>query len=173
MEDITVIITAHANAEQLEQAIQRVKKQSRQPKQIIAMYSDLEPKVLHEDLVFVKQKNMKDWGHTKREMGIKLAYGQYLLFWNADDIYDDTFLTQFMYQAKQTKADFVYGDFETKGRKIRAQLQHGKITSGCYIVKTEIAKKAGYPHRVYEGDWLFIKDCLTYCNQIDYKPGIL
>ena len=106
----------------------------------------------------VDDKN--DWGHHKRKTGLEWAKPKGKIgFFNDDDEYDPTYIEKMTAH----KEDLVYCDFTThlyNNDKVDSTLDHGKCTSGNFVVNSKKAKEVGYNHLVYHADWLFIKELL-------------
>ena len=53
------------------------------------------------------------------------------------------------------------------------RFQLGSSTSGNYIAKVDVARKAGYTDRHYEADGTFINRIAAVAQSIKFLPGIL
>lgn len=163
---VTAIVTGHQDGQQLAECLRKLEKQTRKPDEILVYYScipDLSiPKRLYTRLI--ECENYGDWGHRKRQRGVLEAKSEFLFFVNADDSYDPTFIEK-LYLPEY---DFIYCNFDSKNaRNCNAALHMGAMTSGCYLVRSQLARKAGYTSvREYHADWLFIRDIL------DLEPKI-
>ena len=178
---ISVIITCHDNYEGLLNALDQAEKQRLQPYEIIAICSDLKisEKQADElvdrcDLIF--QDNHNDWGHEKRAMGVELAMGDYLCFFNDDDFYSSKYLSTLAEYAEFDGADIVGCDFishlTNEGPNMTMPAV-GHITSGNFIVRTSLAKEVGYKHRIYEADGMFIEDLMAKGARFVRVPKVL
>lgn len=165
----SAIITSHDNYEGLIHMLGQLERQTLPPWEIIAIASDLKVNEQQaDDLVdrcdLIVQPNRNDWGHEKRAMGVELALGDYLAFFNDDDEYSPAYLEKLAQEAEATGADIVACRWVSHlGAPDLAYLPEpriGGITSGNFIVRTDIAKKAGYNGRQYEADGQFIEDCM-------------
>jgi len=168
---ITAVITAHGSWTEVQKAVIGMIQQTRKPNKIIVYFSGIAEDIEgeHKGIQYVRCEDKKDWGHDKRAQGLEECDTDYLVFVNADDDYDQQFIQEFMDCAEETDGDFIYGNFRShlfKGSEINAGLACGRITSGCYIVKTSKAKEAGYNSRRYEADWDFIKGVIDISESV-------
>lgn len=155
---ITAVITAHRAERELSAMMDWF---------IVQPFQDVEKIVLVSDMAvrdypnFYRCPNRDDWGHEKRSLGLFLAKGDYVAFFNTDDEYEDTYLTE-MVAATEDGTDLVYCDFYSHlfGGIRKSEPRMQAITSGNFLVKRELAQRVGYNHRVYEADGLFIEDIM-------------
>lgn len=168
----TAIVTAHN--QDPSRIIGNLIYQTRKPDQIIVLYSgDIgDVGLLGEDfpsILFVPTENRNDWGHEKRALGVGLADGDTLGFFNADDSYDTTYLERMLTHIEDG-ADAVYCAWN----KIpRCSFEPGSSTSGNFIVRTDIARRAGYTDRHYEADGTFIDRVRNLASRVDRVHAIL
>ena len=113
-----------------------------------------------------------DFGHSLRELGIALADTPFLLFTNDDNYYVPRFLELMFARIKQRKLDVLmcnmihshenpggrdqrgYNLFITRPRKLSVDI-------GCFIVRTEYARRAGFRDKTHDGDGTFFEDILA------------
>lgn len=175
----TAIVTAHKQEKELRNMMIQLKSQQFEGMEVLVYYSDMEIKGIPTydmNVSFIKCPNKNDWGHEKRAMGLKKASGEFLCFFNADDEYLPQFVNTMLANAIHQQKQFVYCDFRSRhfgGNICKAALQCGRITSGCYIVETELAQKAGYNSRRYEADWDFIEGVLKENPETLHVPMVL
>lgn len=150
---ISCIVTVHDNREGLDRLLAQIVAQTRQPDEVIIIASDTDTTGLEA----VIDENRNDWGHEKRAKGLALAKSDYVCFMNADDEYAPEFIEEMMLDY-----DLVYCNFTSRLFKdvVVSKPVLGSITSGNFIVRTELAQRVGYNHRVYEADGLFIQDIM-------------
>lgn len=171
--NIAVVVTAHGNAGELNTILENMRHQTHRPFEVIVMASCISRSEL--DAVFEKYKKVfrylwihededrHDWGHEKRSKGLqKVKHGKYLTFVNADDEYAPDFFDRLLDKHAEEPADIIYCNFHSHltGSIINSYPNHGAITSGNFMIRTSLAKRIGWNHRVYEGDWEFINDCM-------------
>jgi hypothetical protein len=161
---LTVIITSHKNPEGLKRIIENLNRQTRQPDEVIITYSDQECGII-KGYKYVEDINRNDWGHEKRAKGLELATQEYITWWNSDDSYEDTFIEKML-----TGNDVTYCAWSGNHKP---QFHLGSSTSGNFIVKTEIARKAGYNSRAYEADGILINDISNLTKDIHYIDEVL
>lgn len=161
---LTVVITSHKNKEGLDAIIQNLQDQTRQPDEVIIIYSEQECGII-KGYKYIEDINRNDWGHEKRAKGLELATQEYITWWNSDDSYDNTFIEKML-----TGNDATYCSWNGNQNP---QFHLGSSTSGNFIVKTEIARKAGYNSRAYEADGILINDIAKQTNDIHFVNELL
>lgn len=172
MATFTAIVTAHADAAGMEYTIRALLAQSRKPDEIIVLASDIDCSVARErypEVRFYKEPNLNDWGHDKRAKGLDMATSDYTGWFNHDDSYDPHYIAEMMWQA-ELGHDVVYCGWS---KKSNPEFKLASSTSGNYIVKRDVALKAGYTDRHYEADGTFIDRIASITNSIKFLPGTL
>jgi len=172
MATFTAIVTAHADAAGMERTVRSLLDQSRKPDEIIVLASDIDCSVArerHPGITFYEESNLNDWGHDKRAKGLDLATSDYAGWFNHDDSYDPHYIAEMMWQA-ELGHDVVYCGWS---KASTPQFALGSSTSGNYIVKVKVARKAGYTDRHYEADGTFINRIAATTNSIKFLPGTL
>src|SRR5258708_36935556 len=159
---VTCVITSHKDPARM---IQNMMKQDYSAKQLVVVGSNLDKELKREFPLcnFMDVPNRKDWGYTKRGIGLALGEGEYVCFCNEDDIYNQLFLTKLVGAIKKEKVDMAYcvwRDRDIGLKAARAVLQKSGMTSGNFVVKTELAQSVGWRGREYAADWDFIKSLL-------------
>ena len=160
----TAVVTSHDNPEGLEYTLENLSRQSRLSDEALVYIS---PEIVLEadaalpfapvNIANVRPRvrwvpDRQDWGHEKRAMGLAEARGDYVGFFNDDDMYDLTYIEKMM-AAAEAGADVVYCDWSG----IRdCTFCLGSSTSGNYIVRAELGRWVGYTDRHYEADGTFI-----------------
>lgn len=120
-----------------------------------------------------------DYGHSLRAIGIERADTEFLLITNDDNYYVPEFL-RLMFEEIHAKhldmllCDMVhshlkvaagnmsytadqYGYFPTAPRKFMVDI-------GCFIVRTELARRVGFRDKSFVGDGTFVEDILEACG---------
>lgn len=156
----TAIVTSHENPRGLRAILGNLRYQTRPPDEILVFYSDT-PDVarLREDFsecIFIEDENRNDWGHHKRSLGVAMARGEYLGFFNDDDSYHNDYIAKML----GVSGDVVFCDWSGIAN---CQFRPGLSTSGNFIVRTDLARKARYTGRHYEADGQFI-DAINSLN---------
>lgn len=156
---VSIIITAHKNAEQLENILDQAYSQTRKPDEVIVLASEIDIEHTRGSLVILSP-NRNDWGHEKRAKGLEEVTSDYFTFWNADDEYEPTFLEELT----KYDEDLIYCNYHSHlmKRVVKPTLSVGSMTSGNYLMKTDIANKTGYNHRHYEADGKFIEEAMEH-----------
>ena len=146
--------------------------QSRKPDEIIVLASDIDLEEIrkkHTGVTFYAEPNLNDWGHDKRAKGLDLATCDYIGWFNHDDSYDPHYIAEMMWLA-ELGSDVVYCGWN---KNYKPFFTLGQSTSGNYIVKVEVARKAGYTDRHYEADGTFINRLAALGGKIEFLPKLL
>lgn len=131
-------------------------------------------------------KQSESVGHHTRAPGIEAAHGDWIVLTNADNLFVSGFLDRVVTSITDEIGlifwDCVHnawrwgtkgGDGKTHG----CQLKRGSIDLSCVAVRSEIAKKVGFPWRDYESDYDYISHCARECDklglEIHHIPEIL
>ena len=134
--------------------------QTRKPDQIAVLVSGTDPAVvaeLREDfpgVTFHVREDRDDWGHEKRAEGRFIATGDFMGFFNDDDSYDLTYIEKLLNATEDGFYDVAYVGWNSIPY---CEFRTHHSTSGNYIVRTSIARRADYEHRVYDSDGKFIE----------------
>jgi hypothetical protein len=154
---LTAIVTSHANERGLRSILGNLLYQTCPPDEILAFCSDTPDLLrLREDfpsVLFAGCENENDWGHAKRALGVVMAQGEWLGFFNDDDEYANDYIEKML--AAGGDNDVVYCAWNEQPL---CHFHLGSSTSGNFIIRTELAQRVGYRHRAYEADGLFIED---------------
>ena len=146
--------------------------QSRKPDEVIVLASEIdleEARKRYTGATFYAEPNLSDWGHAKRAKGLDLATSDYIGWFNHDDSYDPHYIAEMMWQA-ELGHDVVYCGWS---KNATPSFSLGSSTSGNYIVKVDVARKAGYTDRHYEADGTFINRIAAVTQSIKFLPGTL
>lgn len=162
----SAIVVSHANDTGLRKMLGNLIYQTRPPDEIIVLVSDPQDFArLVEDFPQVEfhlEQNRNDWGHDKRAKGLALATEEYLGFFNDDDSYARDYLEKMLAPG----TDVAYCNWEGPGYSGAGSFSIGTSTSGNFIVRTDLADRAGYDSRVYHADGLFIEAVKTLSPSI-------
>lgn len=137
-------------------------------------FNDSRIKILNTD------KHYNDWGHTPREFALEhlSPESELLVFTGADNYYIPKFLYYMVNCFSDTRIVGAYCNClhnYWEWAIINTRLTFGSIDCGCFMVRTKVAKKIGWKHRVHEADWMFIQNIMrTYGrNSISKVPKTL
>jgi len=139
--------------------------QSRKPDEIIVLASDIdleEARKRYTGVTFYSEPNLSDWGHDKRAKGLDLATSDYAGWFNHDDSYDPHYIAEMMWQAELGN-DVVYCGWS---KAATPEFRSGSSTSGNYIAKVEVARRAGYTDRHYAQSIKFLPGTLYFHNEV-------
>lgn len=157
MTSFTAVVTSHANERGLRHMLGILRYQTRPPDETLAFCSDTVGLArLREDFPeaeFLERPNRDDWGHEKRAEGIERAACRWVGFFNDDDSYTRGYLERMLNAADIGNVGAVWCDWPGH-EGCPFALNHS--TSGNFIVRTDVAREAGYTDRVYHADGLFI-----------------
>jgi len=115
--------------------------------------------------VMKTDKRYNDVGHTPRSYGLTRVSekSDLIVFTGADNYYIPKFLEYMVLPFTNSKVLGAYCNCLHNywdWNLINTRLVFGSIDCGCFMVRTPIARKIGWKHRVHEADWLFIKEML-------------
>jgi len=172
----TAVVTAHD--EDVANILDNLEQQTQRPDEVLLFWSgnsghrgrplfwDDQIGMIDTDLALraIKQPNKNDWGHDKRDRGLKLAQGDYIGFFNADDRYAENYIGTMMKAAERDRAGLVYCFWHPMGPCIAAL---GSSTSGNFIVHRDVAAEAGgWTSRRYEADGDFIEEAVRASQRL-------
>ncbi len=129
---------------------------------------------------FVSQDNLRisyectkvrhnDFGHSLRDRGLKSVSGNYVLITNGDNYYVPRFVELVSKSIIETEADVVMFDMvhshnNPGGRKLppysyfQTRYRRRSIDIGAAVVRSELAKKAGFRDKTHDGDATYFED---------------
>ena len=172
---VSVVIPCYNDAEYIEQSINSALKQFYDPIEIIvvddgsnaatkAVLKKLEPKITK----LITQENQGQ--STARNVGIKVANGEYILVLDSDDFFEPTFAEKALQRFKEDKeikiiisyvkrlllndkSDF----FKPNGGRIEHFLKYNGATGSAMFKKKDWQKVGGYDEAMRQGfeDWEF------------------
>ncbi len=137
---ITVALIGHADKTLLLDAIERVKSQTVQPDQLLVMTSGMSI-----DSGWIATPDLKDFGYFKRALALGGAWGDWITWWNFDDVYHPQTLEKAL--SCTESADVVYWRMHGK-KSATANFGFGfdgcKSSVGNWMVRTQSAREVGY-----------------------------
>ncbi|SPE20564.1 hypothetical protein SBBP1_1150006 [Burkholderiales bacterium] len=116
-----------------------------------------------------------DYGHTLRDLGLQSAHGDYVLLTNGDNYYVPKCVEYLTEAAQQSGADVLLFDMihshdRPGGRPMPAysyfqtQFSRLNIDIGAALVRTAIARAAGFRDRTHDGDASYFEDVARVNN---------
>lgn len=102
-----------------------------------------------------------DWGHTPRNYGLEQATEEWTIMTGEDNYYVPTFVDNMLRMGKDTHFVFclmVHNWVDDNYIPIDCKVEYGKIDIGCFMVKTNMAKKLKLDTKINQADWFFIED---------------
>ena len=125
-------------------------------------------------------------GHHTRAPAIEVANGDWIVLTNSDNLFVsgwlDRLVTTITPELGLIFWDCVHNAWRWSnkggdGKHPGCQLKRGSIDLSCVAVRSEIAKKVGFPFRDYQGDYNYIATCARECDKrglkIHHIPEIL
>ena len=109
----------------------------------------------------VLDKRYNDWGHTPRNYGVEHATSEWVIMTGEDNYYCPEFVDQMLQQCNGQHfvyCDMVHNWMNKEYVPIKAKLELGFIDIGCYMVKTNMAKKIKLNVKEEWADWYFVLD---------------
>ncbi len=122
------------------------------------------------------ERRYNDYGHSLRDIGIKLADTEYILITNDDNYYCPRFVELMVPEMKATGADIAlcnmihshdrpgmrpqasYMPFETRPAR-------GSVDIGSFIARTAWADRVGFRDKSHDGDATYFEDLLRCAEQ--------
>ncbi len=126
------------------------------------------------EVMFTDQR-FNDYGHTLRDIGIRLADTEYVLLTNDDNYYVPRFLEYMfmpMHAQGQIAPDIVFCDMihSHNNPGVRKQLPYNPfetrpernfIDIGCFVARTELARVVGFRDKGFAGDATYFEDLVA------------
>lgn len=150
---LTAVVTAHADATELERCLTGLALQARRADRIAVYASDIGGDVLgrlapaarraglaSEGALIAATPDMQDWGHSKRAIGLAEATTSHVAFVNADDEYDPAYFDTLMWALVAHQADVAFCDWNESPA---ADFRMFSSTAGNFIVKTSLGREVG------------------------------
>lgn len=162
----TALVITHNQPEGLAHILKQLSEQTRQPDQTVVLWSGDEPEY-QDGLTYMERPDFNDWGHDKRAVGIELAVGDYLGFFNADDSYEPDYLEEML----DPDFDVSYCDWKEVAAPVEFKLESSN--SGNFIIRTEVARRIGWTGRHYQADGEFIDAVSASGASIRHVPKVL
>lgn len=139
---------------------------------LLRPYGERHPEISYE----FTDRRYEDYGHSLRQIGIDNADTEYLLITNDDNYYVPVFLEFMFNEIREHDLDLILCDMvhsdlsvDEGGLKyargeyscFRTHPKKGRVDIGCFIVRTEIAKRVGFRDKSFFGDGTFVEDMLA------------
>jgi glycosyltransferase involved in cell wall biosynthesis len=110
-----------------------------------------------------------DYGHSLRDLGLKDADSDYVLVTNDDNYYIPRFIEILTEAIQKSGADAVYFDMIHSHNKpggrpqpsyclFETDYKRHSIDMGAAVVRTELAKAAGFRDKTHDGDATYFED---------------
>jgi len=107
------------------------------------------------------EQRYNDWGHTPRNYGLEHATEDWVVMTGEDNYYTPVFVDEML--KSSTNAHFVFCSMvhnwvSREYIPIDCKVEYGKIDIGCFMVRTNMAKKLKLDTKINQADWFFIED---------------
>jgi glycosyltransferase involved in cell wall biosynthesis len=102
-----------------------------------------------------------DWGHTPRNYGVEHATSEWVIMTGEDNYYCPEFVEEMLQQSNGQHfvyCDMVHNWMNKEYIPIKSKLELGFIDIGCFMVKTNMAKKIKLNVKEEWADWYFVLD---------------
>lgn len=110
--------------------------------------------------------------HAGRAAGIEAATGDWIVLTNSDNYYVNGFVDS-LTKAITPNLGLVYWDLISNLWQWTGldgtRLERWHVDLGCVAVRTEIAKRVGFPWRHYDADWDYIERCASTAFEFGLK----
>jgi hypothetical protein len=107
------------------------------------------------------ESRFDDWGHSPREIGLEMIKSDsyYTLLTNCDNYYVPAFIDEMcMYSEDLVYCDMAHSHYRYLARP--SALKRGEIDLGAMVVRTDMAKRAGFKSKTYIADWDYTENIL-------------
>lgn len=155
----SLVLIAHADENLLKEAIAMVRAQTLQPFELIVCFSNMEP-ISDQSIIWAKLADRNDYGYEKRAAGLGLARGEFICWWNFDDLYEPNALEK-LEAAMDDEADvthclFVVRKPGSSNTPNGGLFKSGYTDAGSFLVRTKVARAQGYTgrHSCADGDFI-------------------
>lgn len=164
---LSAVIVTHATPPQA--IIKHLKTFNRVPDEIIVVACCVG---LHGVTADIKVQNVHrdDFGQLARDIGLRLATKDMVMFVNTDDEYDPEFTEKLL----AADVQLAYCDWNENDLRIQeSYVSLGTITSGNFIVDRELAQSVGWNHRDYIADGRFVMEVMERSPTYTRIPEVL
>lgn len=177
---VDIIITAYKRYHNIEVILNCFLAQTRQDFNIFVIHDGYDKQMYHlleryrttyPDKIKYQftETRYNDYGHTLRDIGIQHATSENILITNDDNYYCTKFLELMLPHLDNNAADLVHcnmihGHQHPGGRPLPAFSyfetfpSRQNIDIGCFITKTELAKRVGFRDKTHDGDATYFED---------------
>lgn len=141
------MLIAHADEKLLGEALEMVRAQTLQPFELIVCYSGMDPE-LPAETIWTKHADRKDYGYEKRAAGLGLARGEFITWWNFDDLYEPNAIER-LESFMDDETDIVHCLFVVRkpgssNTPNGTQFRAGYTDAGSFLIRTKVARAHGY-----------------------------
>jgi hypothetical protein len=130
------------------------------------------------------EQRHNDYGHTLRDMGIKMAQGEFLLVTNGDNGYGPRTLEYAFAAIEQDRLDLVMWDMvhshanpggtgAQANRPFTVFPLRLRSDVGAFIVRTARARQVGFRDRSHDGDATYLEDLLYRATPRPVRVGLV
>ncbi|MDD4476795.1 MAG: glycosyltransferase family A protein [Patescibacteria group bacterium] len=183
-DSISVIIPVCNHAKVLGRCFESIKKQTRQPLEIIVVNdgsTDDFLKIIGEILYLYKDLDIKTINQenkgaaTARNSGLAEASGEYVIFWDADTVAKPRMLEKmFLALKNNSRASYAYSQFKFGWKKIKSHpFDAESLKKINYIDTTSLIRRADLPARGWDESLKRFQDWDLWLSMLEQnKTGV-
>lgn len=121
-------------------------------------------------------EHMGGWGHLQRELGSKVAKGDFIGHANDDNYYCPVYIEWMVAALVNLGSDFAFCNFvhSHEGYKpFDTYPALGKIDAGVWIAKSNLVKETPWPNYSFSADGQYVEELLKKNPKVTKIPGYL
>jgi hypothetical protein len=182
MLELTVVCVSYQRYRNIPVLIHSFLAQTLQNSKILILHDGPDPKMWEILSAFKKnyadvvdfrfsEKRNNDYGHSNRAAGLQLVDTPFVLLTNDDNYYCPVFCEWMFRAIHESNADIAMCDMlhshnrpggrpQAPYRYFETAPQRLSVDVGCFIAKTELAKKVGFRDKSHDGDATYFEDLL-------------
>lgn len=182
MSDLTIICVAYKRYENIRVLVHCLFAQTTQNFKLIVLHDGYDKRM--DDILGEYKKTYpnfdyhfsetryNDYGHSLRDYGLTLVDSKYVLITNDDNYYCSKFLELMFDAAESQSADIVMCNMihshMNPGGRLQMPYKHfetgavrGSIDIGCFIARSDLAKRVGFRDKTHDGDATYFEDLMN------------
>lgn len=179
---LTIVVVTYRQPVQLRGLLASLQCQTLQNFKVIVIHdgADDETRAVVEQVMSSSERfryietetRFNDYGHSLRDLGLKMADTEYLLITNGDNYYMPRF-TEFVFEAVKTYSldvatwDMVHSYCHPGKTSMRSYSPfrvypvRWMVDIAAILVRTELAQQVGFADKSYDGDASYVEDILS------------
>lgn len=186
--DLTIICVAYKRYKQIPVLVHALLAQTLQNFRLIVLHDGFddhmnrilgELKTKNPDVIdyFFSRERYNDFGHSLRDIGIRMVDTEYLLITNDDNYYcplfvENMFAALHAHHADVVMCDMIHSHSNPGGRPqpgyglFVTAPQRCSVDIGCFIARTKLARQVGFRDKSHDGDATYFEDLLSVKKDI-------